>query len=116
MADKIKHTPYPLPTRRESYGKFGEIEGPRRMYGETTRLIDAAIQTLFTTGTVEVRDHADMREAHINISMRILNRLRAEHRLDRSNEWPGTGLGLNVAINGNTGVHTLTIYKLDGRP
>ncbi len=53
---------------------------PLRATGRSTRLVDEAIQTLFTTGYVEVRDHLDKRMDHNILFERVLSRLLTEHR------------------------------------
>lgn len=50
-----------------------------RCTGQTTRLIDAAIQTLFNTGEVTVRDHLDRRANHRLVYEKVVARLKLEH-------------------------------------
>lgn len=52
---------------------------PGRATGQTTRQIDAAIQTLFTTGEVIVRDHVDRRANHKMVYEKVVARLKLEH-------------------------------------
>ena len=52
------------------------------MTGQTTRLVDEAIQVLFRDGKVEVRDHYDHPEAHKNLVRAIERRLKTEHRVN----------------------------------
>jgi hypothetical protein len=53
---------------------------PGRATGQTTRQIDAAIQTLFTTGEVVVRDHVDRLANHRMVYDKVVARLKLEHR------------------------------------
>ncbi|MGI4822250.1 MAG: hypothetical protein ACRYFV_13655 [Janthinobacterium lividum] len=53
---------------------------PDRCTGQTTRLIDAAIQTLFTEGEVTVRDHVDRPANHKMVYEKVVARLKLEHR------------------------------------
>ena len=51
-----------------------------RRSGQTTRLIDAAIQKLFTTGEAEVFDHySGGWESRVLIAKKMLKRLQLEH-------------------------------------
>jgi hypothetical protein len=54
-----------------------------RATGQTTRLIDAAIQTLFTTGEVKPRDHVDRRANHKMVYELVVARLKLEHRREQ---------------------------------
>lgn len=47
--------------------------------GRTTRLVDQAIQDLFTKGVVLVKDHFDDRQADRYLTERIKKRLDYEH-------------------------------------
>lgn len=75
--------------RQESYRCRADYDG-KRATGQTTRQIDAAIQTLFTVGEVTVRDHVDRRANHQLVYEKVVARLKLEHRreqfvfLDRS--------------------------------
>ena len=53
-----------------------------RCTGQTTRLVDAAIQTLFTSGEVRVRDHVDHRPTHKFLYEKVVKRLSLEHSRD----------------------------------
>lgn len=50
-----------------------------RMVGNTTRIIDNAIQTLFTFGRVVACDHYNSRESDLRVFQLILQRLHNEH-------------------------------------
>ena len=50
-----------------------------RRSGRSTRLIDEYIQELFTTGRVRVLDHHSSREAHNDLFVRVITRLKVEH-------------------------------------
>jgi len=54
-------------------------EEMNRGTGRTTRLVDKAIQTLFTDKIVLVRDHFNSREAHKHLADRIMDRMHYEH-------------------------------------
>lgn len=54
-----------------------------RCTGQTTRLVDEAIQTLFITGEVVVKDHVDKRQCHIMLYEKVVARLLLEHRRDQ---------------------------------
>ncbi len=56
---------------------------PGRCTGQTTRLVDAAIQTLFTEGEVAVRDHIDRRANHQMVYEKVVARLKLEHRREQ---------------------------------
>lgn len=56
---------------------------PGRATGQTTRQIDAAIQTLFTAGEVTVRDHIDRRANHQLVYEKVVARLKLEHRREQ---------------------------------
>jgi hypothetical protein len=51
-----------------------------RRSGQTTRLIDEAIQTLFTEGTVRIVDHHGTRMASELMFQTFMRRLSLEHR------------------------------------
>jgi hypothetical protein len=53
---------------------------PGRATGQTTRMVDAAIQTLFTEGEVTVRDHVARRANHQMAYEKVVARLKLEHR------------------------------------
>jgi len=53
-----------------------------RCSGRTTRIVDEAIQTLFTTGEVKAEDHYDSLNANRMVFRLIMDRLRHEHGLD----------------------------------
>jgi len=53
-----------------------------RRSGESTRLIDKHIQTLFKTGEVTVFDHYPGSNAAGRVFMAVLRRLEAEHNLN----------------------------------
>ncbi len=53
-----------------------------RRSGNTTRLIDAAIQNLFRGETILCLDHAGHLSAHNDLIHRILRRLSIEHSID----------------------------------
>jgi hypothetical protein len=62
---------------------YGRVTtGPARATGQTTRMVDAAIQTLFTTGEVAVRDHVDHRPTHKLLYEKVVARLHLEHPRD----------------------------------
>lgn len=50
-----------------------------RQDGTTTRIIDEAVQTLFTKGEVTIIDHHRTRKADTYAYYRFLDRLSAEH-------------------------------------
>lgn len=50
-----------------------------RQTGNSTRLVDHAIQLLFENRTILVRDHCNIKEAHDNLYDRVLRRLQFEH-------------------------------------
>lgn len=54
--------------------------GPRRS-GRSTRLIDNAIQELFTTGECVLVDHYNTKDMSKYLSNRVIIRLVHEHRL-----------------------------------
>jgi hypothetical protein len=56
---------------------------PGRCTGQTTRLVDAAIQTLFAEGEVKVRDHVDRRANHKMVYELVVARLKLEHRREQ---------------------------------
>jgi hypothetical protein len=67
--------------------KYKHLIIDKRMCGNTTRLIDAFIQTLFNEGEVTIFDHcqdAMVVKDRLNhrIADTIINRLRGEHRLN----------------------------------
>jgi hypothetical protein len=54
-----------------------------RMTGQTTRIVDEAIQELFTKGEVTVTDHMDpikYPQCRMNAYDRVLRRLNIEHK------------------------------------
>lgn len=50
-----------------------------RASGQTTRLVDEAIQTLFTTGSVVCKDHHDNSRSHTRLMLIVVDRLQQEH-------------------------------------
>lgn len=61
-----------------------KYEQPKREFGknpngETTRIIDAAIQELFTKWFIVVKDHHDTKQMHERVFVMILRRLNTEH-------------------------------------
>ena len=50
-----------------------------RRVGNTTRIVDNAIQDLFNTGTCICRDNIDVKEAHYEVYKKIDTRLKTEH-------------------------------------
>ena len=63
--------------------KTGISYEPGRATGQTTRLVDAAIQTLFTHGEVKVLDHVDRRANHKMVYELVVARLKLEHRREQ---------------------------------
>lgn len=57
-----------------------KLPGKRRS-GQTTRIIDAAIQTLFEEGEVIVKDHYNSRDANLDAIKKIYRRFVMEHPL-----------------------------------
>lgn len=64
--------------RQAAYRCRADDEG-KRATGQTTRLVDEAIQTLFTTGEVTVRDHVDRLANHRVVYDKVVQRLKLEH-------------------------------------
>ena len=62
--------------------KVDEYEDSLRQIeiGRSTRLADAYIQELFTTGEIQVRDHIDKLNCHKELYVKIRRRLVTEHR------------------------------------
>ena len=58
-----------------------------RKNGNTTRIIDEAVQTLFTKGEVTIVDHYGTEIASTNAFYRFLDRLEAEHFRGMMNEY-----------------------------
>ena len=57
---------------------MGRVYTDRRS-GRSTRIIDEAIQALFTKGEVVIRDHYDRTEVHQQLANRMKRRLDTEH-------------------------------------
>jgi len=53
-----------------------------RVCGNTTRLIDKAIQMIFSDGGCIVRDYYPNKEANVNLFNRIIGRLNSEHNFE----------------------------------
>ena len=63
-----------------SYKPTNNIElKPGRRVGNTTRIIDNAIQLLFEDGDIEVRDHYNSHDSNNQLLSMILRRLELEH-------------------------------------
>lgn len=56
-----------------------EDNGTLRRSGQTTRLIDEAIQVLFKRGIVEIYDHSRLKEENEYIGHKTMFRLQSEH-------------------------------------
>ena len=69
--------------RKESYRQTRPNFEPGRATGQTTRMVDAAIQTLFKTGEVIVRDHVDRPANHRMVYDKVVARLKLEHRREQ---------------------------------
>lgn len=84
------------------------MEDQNRRTGRTTRLVDEAIQTIFTKGTWTARDHYDDIHAHRTLFQRVMDRLNREHNFSY---YLGKGdLSLGVSAN----AHNLTItWRVD---
>jgi len=65
----------------KKHGSFVDQNGDVRRSGATTRIIDNAIQTLFTEGKVTVVDPYPSEAAQENAFIRTVDRLRIEHGL-----------------------------------
>lgn len=50
--------------------------------GNTTRIINEAVEILFNNGEVKLKDHWDHREADKYLLDAVINRLRRENRFD----------------------------------
>ncbi len=55
------------------------LQSNSRLTGRSTRLVDDAIQILFTFGEVIIVDHHGTRESNERLFMRVERRLQAEH-------------------------------------
>jgi hypothetical protein len=66
---------------RDKFLPFREPSGLIRRFGATTRLIDSAVQELFTIGVAVTRDHHGSDNATKDFHTRLLDRLYREHRL-----------------------------------
>jgi hypothetical protein len=54
-----------------------------RRQGRTTKIVDKCVDELFETGFVVIKDHYDTIQENLNCCYKVINRLKAEHNLQK---------------------------------